>query len=122
MNKQELKNLLYNRRFIAGGDYDKENPFVGIWLDDLVEIGNENMQCNIMQYNLKLVSDNKDIIIIPINNVKKLVPLKDKNDHPIIMIEYYDDEFCLNRSTICNHIEIYKKDDTKFSRSDDSMS
>lgn len=41
MNKQELKNLLYNHKFIAGGDYDKENPFVGIWLDDLVEIINE---------------------------------------------------------------------------------
>lgn len=79
-----------------------------IWLDDLVEIGNENMQ-----YNLKLISDNKDTIIIPINNVKKLVPLKDKNDYPIIMVEYYDDEFCLNRSTICNHIEINKKDDTR---------
>lgn len=117
MNKQELKNLLYNRRFIAGGDYDKENPFVGIWLDDLVEIGNE-----IMQYNLKLVSDNKDIIIIPINNVKKLVPLKDKNDYPIIMVEYYDDELCLNRSTICNHIEINKKDDTKFSCTDNPVS
>lgn len=61
-----------------------------------------------MQYNLKLISDNKDIIIIPINNVKKLVPLKDKNDYPIIMVEYYDDEYCLNRSTICNHIEICK--------------
>lgn len=117
MNKQKLKNLLYNRKFIAGGDYDKENPFVGIWLDDLVEIGND-----IMQYNLKLVSDNKDIIIISINNVKKLVPLKDKNDYPIIMVEYYDDELCLNRSTICNHIEIYKKDDTEFSRTDNSMS
>lgn len=41
MTREEFKNMLYNRRYIAGGDYNNENPFVGMWLDDFVEITHE---------------------------------------------------------------------------------
>ena len=41
MTNEEFKNMLYNRRYIAGGDYDNENPFVGMWLDDFVDITHE---------------------------------------------------------------------------------
>lgn len=41
MTREEFKNMLYNQRFIAGGDYDNENPLVAMWLDDFVEITHE---------------------------------------------------------------------------------
>ena len=38
MNREELKNLAYNRKWIAGDAYNEDNPLVSLWLDDFCEL------------------------------------------------------------------------------------
>lgn len=38
MTREEIKNLAYNRKWIASDAYNEDNPLVSLWLDDLYEL------------------------------------------------------------------------------------
>lgn len=44
MTKEQLKNILIENKCIASGDWDNENPFVGIDLDALYDIFKKEKQ------------------------------------------------------------------------------
>ena len=63
MTNEELRNKLYNQRFIAGGDYNKEDPFVGIHFEDLVDI-KQKIEDDVIKKAVDWLMDNANDYII----------------------------------------------------------
>lgn len=53
---------------------------------------------------------NKTIDCLSSQEVRKITPVNDKNGKPYIMVDYYDDEFCLNATMFCEEIKIETKE------------
>jgi len=60
---------------------------------------------------LKFVNPTNETIdyLIP-QEVRKLTPINDKDGKPHVMVDYYDDEFCLNCTLFCDSIIVETKE------------
>lgn len=60
---------------------------------------------------LKFVNPTNETIdcLIP-QEVRKITPINDKDGKPHVMIDYYDDEFCLNCTLFCDSIIVETKE------------
>lgn len=47
---------------------------------------------------------NDDMLFVNASNIKKIKPLNN-DKFKKLLIEYYDDEFCVNSSYICDYVE-----------------
>jgi hypothetical protein len=47
---------------------------------------------------------NDDMLFVNASNIKKIKPLSN-DKFKKLLIEYYDDEFCVNSSCICDYVE-----------------
>lgn len=47
---------------------------------------------------------NDDMLFVNASSIKKIKPLNNDNFKKLL-IEYYDDEFCVNVSFICDYVE-----------------
>ena len=60
-------------------------------------------------YTIKLInSTNSEIDELAFEDISKMKPVVDKQGNPHLMISYYDNEYCLNSTLICDDIEIEK--------------
>jgi hypothetical protein len=55
-------------------------------------------------------STNTEIDALTPQEVHKLTPVNDKNVKPHFMVDFYDDEFCLNSTLFCDSIEFETKE------------
>lgn len=60
---------------------------------------------------LKFVNSTNESIdyLIP-QEVRKITPINDKDGKPCVMVDYYDDEFCLNCTLFCESIIVETKE------------
>ena len=60
---------------------------------------------------LKFVNSTNETIdyLIP-QEVRKITPINDKDGKPHVMVDYYDDEFCLNCTLFCDSIIVETKE------------
>lgn len=60
---------------------------------------------------LKFVNPTNETIdyLIP-QEVRKITPINDKDGKPHVMVDYYDDEFCLNCTLFCDSIIVETKE------------
>ena len=52
----------------------------------------------------------KDNEIINAEDVKKIIPVVDKEGKPSVFVTFYDIEFCLTTSVVCDSIEFETKE------------
>ena len=52
----------------------------------------------------------KDNEIINVEDVKRIIPVVDKNGKPSVFVTFYDVEFCVTTTTICDSIEFETKE------------
>lgn len=53
---------------------------------------------------------NETIDYLTPQEVHKITPVNDKNGKPHLMVDFYDDEFCLNSTLFCDSIEFETKE------------
>lgn len=53
---------------------------------------------------LKCFTDN-GVVLIPSNDVKNFISISKKDGTPMIMVNYYDDEYCIQNTIFCSKIE-----------------
>lgn len=59
---------------------------------------------------LKFVNPtNETIDYLTPQEVRKITPINDKEGKPHVMVDYYDDEFCLNCTLFCDNIIVETK-------------
>ncbi len=59
---------------------------------------------------LKLVNQtNEAIDCLTPQEVRKITPVIDKNGKPHVMVDFYDEEFCLNSTLFCDSIVVETK-------------
>lgn len=49
--------------------------------------------------------DKDNGVVINSNQIKRIKPVVDKENKPALMVDYYDDEYCLNATYFCDYIE-----------------
>ena len=64
-------------------------------------------RCTLLKLNDCLDKDNE---IINVENVKKIIPVVDKNGKPSVFVTFYDVELCIITTTICDSIEFETKE------------
>ena len=47
----------------------------------------------------------KDNEIINVEDVKKIIPVVDKNGKPTVFVTFYDVELCITTTTVCDSID-----------------
>ena len=52
----------------------------------------------------------KDNEIINVENVKKIIPVVDKNGKPSLFVTFYNTELCITTTTVCDSIEFETKE------------
>ena len=55
-------------------------------------------------------SSNTEVDVLSPQEVYKITPVVDKNNKQYLMVEYYDDEWCLNSTLFCERIEFETKE------------
>lgn len=60
----------------------------------------------ILNKKYKLIGDDNEIHYLYPDEITCITPCIDKNGNPIIVVNYYDDEFHINSSIICNKIDV----------------
>lgn len=50
------------------------------------------------------ISD-ENVLKINSNQIKRIKPVVDKNNKPRLMVDYYDDEYCMDATYFCDYIE-----------------
>ncbi len=55
-------------------------------------------------------STNTEVDVLSPQEVYKITPVVDKNNKQYLMVEYYDDELCLNSTLFCKRIEFETKE------------
>ena len=60
---------------------------------------------------MKFINPTNETIdyLIP-QEVRKITPINDKDGKPHVMVDYYDDEFCLNCTFFCDSVEFETKE------------
>ena len=70
------------------------------------KIFSENGKIKYKEYFLLLEnSTSSDFDKIPVDIIKSIIPVVDKNGNPALAISYHDDEFCCDSSLFCDSIE-----------------
>ena len=64
------------------------------------------MMSTILKKKYKLIGDDNEIHYLYPDEITSIVPCIDKNEKPIIVVKYIDDEFDINSSIICNKIDV----------------
>lgn len=113
MNKQFLKNKIEERKqqifpnkkgeMIVGGPKYEERIYLNAlnWVEEVIDSQNESIKC------VKLLNEDGDNFNnIPLDLIKKVIPIKDKDGKLFLNVEYYDDELCINCSVFCEMIEV----------------
>lgn len=49
--------------------------------------------------------DKDNAVVINSNQIKRIKPVVDKENKPALMVDYYDDEYCMNATYFCDYIE-----------------
>lgn len=49
--------------------------------------------------------DEDNAVVINSNQIKRIKPVVDKENKPALMVDYYDDEYCMNATYFCDYIE-----------------
>ena len=52
----------------------------------------------------------KDNEIINVEDVKKIMPVVDKNGKPSVFVTFYDVELCITSTTVCDSIDFETKE------------
>ena len=52
----------------------------------------------------------KDNEIINVEDVKKIIPVVDKNGKPSVLVTFYDVELCIITTTVCDSIDFETKE------------
>ena len=55
-------------------------------------------------------SNNTEVDVLIPQEVYKITPVVDKNNKQYLMVDYYDDEFCLYSTLFCERIEFETKE------------
>ena len=55
-------------------------------------------------------SDNQEITTLAAQEVKTITPIVDENGKPYLMVTFYDDEFCVISSFICDSVKFKNKE------------
>jgi hypothetical protein len=63
------------------------------------------MNANLLK-KYKLIGDNNEIHYLYPDEITSIVPYIDKSGNPIMVVNYYDNEFLIISSIICNKIEV----------------
>lgn len=113
MNKQYLKNKIEEKRqqifpqkegqmFVGGPKYEERLNINALdWVGEIIDSQNDSVKY------VKL--NNKDggyFNDIPLDLIKKVTPIQDKEGNLLLAVEYYDEESCINCSVFCDYIEI----------------
>ena len=54
----------------------------------------------------KLIGDNNKFHYLFPDEIKSISTHTDKNGNAVLIVNYYDDEFCCNSTIICDKIEV----------------
>ncbi len=54
----------------------------------------------------KLIGDDNKVHYLFPDEIKTITTLTDKNRNALLVVNYYDDEFCCNSTIICDKIEV----------------
>ena len=54
----------------------------------------------------KLIGNDNEVHYLYPDEITCIVPAKDKNGNAVLIVNYYDDEFNINSSIICEKIEV----------------
>ena len=46
-----------------------------------------------------------NVLKINSSQIKRIKPVIDKDNKPGLMVDYYDDEYCMNATCFCDYIE-----------------
>lgn len=49
--------------------------------------------------------DEDNAVVINSNQISRIKPVVDKENKPALMVDYYDDEYCMNATYFCDYIE-----------------
>lgn len=49
--------------------------------------------------------DEDNAVVINSKQIKRIKPVVDKENKPALMVDYYDDEYCMNATYFCDYIE-----------------
>lgn len=49
--------------------------------------------------------DEDNAVVINSNQIKRIKPVVDKDNKHGLMVDYYDDEYCMNATYFCDYIE-----------------
>ena len=49
--------------------------------------------------------DKENAVVINSNQIKRIKPVVDKDNIPGLMVDYYDDEYCMDATYFCDYIE-----------------
>ena len=55
-------------------------------------------------------SDNQEITTLVAQEVKTITPVVDKKGKPYLMVTFYDDEFCMFSSFMCDSVKFKNKE------------
>lgn len=55
-------------------------------------------------------STSTEVDVLTPQEVRKITPINDKDGKPHVMVDYYDDEFCLNCTLFCDSIIVETKE------------
>lgn len=60
------------------------------------------MEIQIAKFNNSTSVDTKEL---PVSVITSMTPVVDKQGNPAILVNYYDDEFCLDASLFCDSVD-----------------
>lgn len=49
--------------------------------------------------------DEDNALVINSNQISRIKPVVDKDNKPALMVDYYDDEYCMNATYFCDYIK-----------------
>lgn len=49
--------------------------------------------------------DEDNAVVINSNQIKRIKPVVDKDNKPSLMVDYYDDEYCMDATYFCDYIQ-----------------
>lgn len=60
------------------------------------------MKIQIAKFKNSTSVDNK---VLPVSVIISMIPVVDKKGNPAVLVNYYDDEYCLDASLFCDSVD-----------------
>ena len=60
------------------------------------------MKIQIAKFKNSTSVDNK---VLPVSVITSMIPVVDKKGNPAVLVNYYDDEYCLDASLFCDSVD-----------------